>query len=334
GGGSRVRLGYFTTSNLHDLLRNKLYAGVQHYVARGELCEAKAVWEPLVSRDLFDQVQGILKKNHHRYKPDSFKVHPYLLTGLTYCARCGASLCGKSATGRTGKVPYYEHGWLTKKNGTLLKAAYDCRPLRYPARLIEPAVWTEIEKVITDSEFAKDLVTEARRKFDSQTQGSEEDLFKNRIHGVQSQLDALAERLSQLPKGVPAEPIYRQMERLEGHRKAEEANLAAAREAQAEKGTEPAEWPDYIALIEALKAPRKAERGTGDPRAKIIRALVDRVEIQPEGGIKIYFNLARTKIERETKKTKGPGHEGSVPLISASEPLGSRSLTNGWRDRD
>ncbi|MGZ6311385.1 MAG: recombinase zinc beta ribbon domain-containing protein, partial [Bdellovibrionota bacterium] len=276
-----------------------------------------------MSRDLFDQVQGILKKNQYRYKPDSYKVHPYLLTGLTYCGRCGASLCGKSATGRTGKVPYYEHGWLTKKNGTLLKVAYDCRPLRYPARLIEPIVWAEVEKILSDSEFAQDLVIEAKRKFETKTRGSEEELFKNRIHNLKSQLDALAERLSQLPKGVPAEPIYRQMERLESQRKMEEANLHTAREAQAERGTEPAEWPDYIALIEALKAPRKSEPGSVDPRAKIIRALVDRVEIQPDGGIKIYFNLARTKIERETQKTKGPGHEGPVPLILASQPLGS-----------
>ncbi|MGZ6311384.1 MAG: recombinase family protein [Bdellovibrionota bacterium] len=30
GGGCKARLGYFTTSNLHDLLRNKMYVGVQH----------------------------------------------------------------------------------------------------------------------------------------------------------------------------------------------------------------------------------------------------------------------------------------------------------------
>lgn len=44
---------------------------------------------------------------------------------------------------------------------------------------------------------------------------SERGKLKAKLYGVSSQLDALAERLSMLPKTVSATPIFKQMEKLE-----------------------------------------------------------------------------------------------------------------------
>ncbi len=43
----------------------------------------------------------------------------------------------------------------------------------------------------------------------------EQERLKAKVFGLSSQLDALAERLSELPKTISAKPIYQQMERIE-----------------------------------------------------------------------------------------------------------------------
>lgn len=53
----------------------------------------------------------------------------------------------------------------------------------------------------------------------------EQERLKAKIYGLASQLDALAERIAELPKTVSPEPIYRQMERIEGLKKEHEAGL-------------------------------------------------------------------------------------------------------------
>ena len=49
--------------------------------------------------------------------------------------------------------------------------------------------------------------------------------FRAKISGVTSQIDALSERLSELPKGISAAPIYKQLEKLQLINKENEETL-------------------------------------------------------------------------------------------------------------
>lgn len=75
-----------TRSKVHTMLSNPYYAGVISY--RGALYEGRH--EPLVSRELFERVQGILR-SHATGEKD--RVHPHYLRGSIFCARCGSRLC-------------------------------------------------------------------------------------------------------------------------------------------------------------------------------------------------------------------------------------------------
>jgi hypothetical protein len=100
--------------NLHILLRNKAYIGVKAYTQKGEKMEAKAVWEGIVDKTIFQRVGEVLKKNHSTLKPArGINRHPYILSGVSFCMTCG------DYTGRNGKVPYYEHSWATKRDSCL-----------------------------------------------------------------------------------------------------------------------------------------------------------------------------------------------------------------------
>ncbi len=40
-----MRIGHFTVDNLQKMLRNKAYIGVKTYSYKGEIKEAKAIWD-------------------------------------------------------------------------------------------------------------------------------------------------------------------------------------------------------------------------------------------------------------------------------------------------
>lgn len=105
-----MRIGHFTVDNLQKMLRNKAYIGVKTYSYKGEIKEAKAIWDGIVDEMIFHRVNEMLTKNKSKLKPITIhSKHPYLLSGVAFCMTCGDCMPGKSATGRNRKVPYYEH---------------------------------------------------------------------------------------------------------------------------------------------------------------------------------------------------------------------------------
>ncbi len=154
GGGDRMRMGHFTQDNLHGILTNRIYLGIRIYHVNGEAREAQAVWPALIEKETFDQVQALLKKNYRRNKTTLNNRYPFLLSGLVFCGACDDRLPGKSAWGNGGKVPYYEHGWATKRQSMLNKKVFACHPHRVQAKILEPKVWEKVQDVLFESERA------------------------------------------------------------------------------------------------------------------------------------------------------------------------------------
>jgi len=145
-GGGNHRLGFFTVMNVHCFLNNKAYIGIRVYKEKGVTQEAPAAWEPIIEKDVFEEVQKRLKENCSRFKPMTSKNrYPYLLSGLVSCKTCGFSLTGKSAHGNGGKIPYYEHSWSTRRQSGLVKKVFDCKPHRVPAKKLEPLVGMKLK---------------------------------------------------------------------------------------------------------------------------------------------------------------------------------------------
>ena len=215
GGGRLKRVGHFTVDNLQALLRNKIYIGVKCFKVKGVEHEAKAVWPALVDEVTFKRVGKILDRNRFRLKPHKANKLPYLLTGIIQCATCGNPLVGKSATGNGGKIGYYEHAWATKRDSTLTKKVFKCEPHRVPSKKLEPLVWQKFLSLINDPKFVREILTRVRQFHEANPTRKDQERLKAKILGLNSQLEALAERLSELPKGISAAPIYKQMQRLE-----------------------------------------------------------------------------------------------------------------------
>lgn len=112
-------------STIHSILRNRLYTG--EFEWNGRLYRGSH--QPLVSRELWERVQGVLDgrhvKKHRRAK------HDFAFSGLIACGHCGCSIVGEikkqryvyyHCTGYKGRCgePYVREEVLEQRFSTLL----------------------------------------------------------------------------------------------------------------------------------------------------------------------------------------------------------------------
>ena len=90
-------------SKLYKTLANPFYVGLFRY--KGELHEG--THEPLISQELFDQVQTIL---HQRSVPKSRRAEPFRFLGEIHCGECGCAITAE----RQKTYTYYR---CTRKKG-------------------------------------------------------------------------------------------------------------------------------------------------------------------------------------------------------------------------
>ena len=279
---------HLTVENLHHILTNQTYIAVRRYKEHGKMLEAKAMWEPVIDEKLFYRVQKKLKANRSKKKPHSDKRYPYLLSGLTFCGTCVDVMCGKSAHGNGGKIGYYEHSWATKRESCLSKKTFHCEPHRVLAKKLEPLVTEKVGYMLNNKNFAENLFMRLRELRKMDTQGKQHDSLKARLHGITSQIDALAERLADLPKRISPGPIYKQMEILEERKE----QIQKEFEFELKKGERPTDTPISLKDFESFRvALCKLWRDAGNPdtKAKIIQKLIHKIEIA-ETRVKIHFH--------------------------------------------
>ena len=322
GGGGRKRLGYFTVCSLHQILRNKAYLGIKVYTSKGEAKEAKAVWPPIIDELTFKRAGDILTKNKKRYKPPKEGHHTYLFAGLTSCEKCRDAMPGKSAHGNSGKVTYYEHSWLTKRSSTMSKVVLDCGGKhRVPAKKLEPAVWNEIETILSKPEMLKSVFEKVQKKYEENPDKKEKGRIKAKIYGINSQIEALTERLSQIPKNISAAPIFKQMERLEGSKQELEKALSSTT-------TSNAEIVPYETFMEFIQLARKWTKESSSPehKRKIAQKFIQRVAIHDEGA-KVHYFVGKDHYERELALVAGSPKLKEKNISSSSLQFGGPTRT-------
>ncbi|MBY0385202.1 recombinase family protein, partial [bacterium] len=303
GGGSNGRLEFFTNDNLHHILRNKAYKGIKLYKEAGELLEAKAVWEPIVDARIFDRVGLILEKNYRRKKPHKESRYPYLLSGIIFCKKCGAHLSGKSAHGRNGKVPYYEHGWATRRGVVLSQHLFDCgNPRRFSGWKMEELVNSKVLEILSDRSFSEKLFKKAKELHSGNRGDKELKRLEALLTGYNAQLEAITERIAELPKTISAKSFYTQMEKIEDKRREAESLLLTARQNMALVARTPVAVDDYWQFVKQLKM--VFEQGDVQIKEKIIKRLIHKIEVNPE-EVTLHMIVDENVVPRE------PGKKGS-----------------------
>ena len=317
-GGGNFRLGFFTVDVLHRILRRKAYIGLRDYIDGSKKIDVKAVWRPIVDARKFARVQEMLSENRHSKKPFSCKkTFPYILTGIVSCQTCGDPMCGGSAHGKYKKYAYYIHGWASKKCSTMIRPAFKCNPHRVSASKLEEAVFKNIRSLVENPGFVKEMMEKVKRVHQQNGTNKEMKRLKLKVSSCNASLEALAERLGELPSAVSAKPIYGQMEKLE---KAKAEALERLQELESNSGPAqelPADFEDYQKFLNFMGKALSAQTAP-EIKAKILKRLLYKVEITPQGAILRYY-VGKNKIGRVEKSTS--------PHFFDSEC--SDTLTNG-----
>ena len=332
GGGNMMRLGHFTVDGLCRLLKNKAYIGIKVYTQKGESKEVKAVWDAIVDPATFQKVGEQLAKNHHKLKKLRGKnPFPYLLSGVSFCMSCGDHMPGKSATGRIGKVAYYEHCGAAKRESTLKEKLCKCFPYRVLAKKIEPLVWSEFCKFLEDEKFVLSLMNKARQMHEAQDEHKERRRLKAKLAGFNSQLEALAERIAILPKTVSPVPLFNQMEKLEMAKVEVEEKLLKVKEQNIEQRLVPLATLEQFTEFAKTTLKKNADFLL---KRRIMQKIIQRIEIGEE-SIRIVWNLDKDHYNRENRFLSEQillAKEGKR-LLSAFKDFGSSTLTNGHPTR-
>jgi len=106
----RRTAGPLPVSNIHAILRNRLYSG--DFDWNGRRC--KGCHQPLVTRELWDRVQVLDGRNARKLRKGS---RDFAFSGLMNCGHCGCALVGEIKKGSLRLLPL--HGLQGKMPRTL-----------------------------------------------------------------------------------------------------------------------------------------------------------------------------------------------------------------------
>ncbi len=129
------------------ILSSSFYVGLFKY--NKETYEGKH--EPIVSKDVFDKVQTVLKQ---RGKPQKTKNAPQVLCGLLSCATCGMSITGEQKTKRqkNGNIHTYSYYRCTKKSKSIV-----CNEPHIREKDLVDEVSSTLKSYILPKDWAVDL---------------------------------------------------------------------------------------------------------------------------------------------------------------------------------
>ncbi len=151
-----------------------------------------------------------------------------------------------------------------------------------------------MKKIILDKNFAGKLLDQTKLLYDNNSALKEKDGLKAKLHGIETQLDALAERLTQLPKSVSGKPFFKQMEKLEAGKIEIEEKLFRLKDTGQIQDPSVA-LKTYEAFRESLKI-LVNDGFTGDTKMALIRRLVHKVRVKPD-GIEIEYYMGERYFE-------------------------------------
>lgn len=297
--GIRTKRGSLTWgySSLHRMLKNEAYAGTAYFskeipvepkdrrsdatyrrrLKTSQRKRDRSEWIPvpvaaIIDRATWERAQERLQENAH-FNPRNNKRNFYLLRGLLKCGACGHALSGQAGYGT-----YYECRGL-KPLG--LKMTERCHARKVRTDRIEPIVWEAVKELLDDPEaILEQLHLEEEAKQERAAAGPE---VRRGLERRLTELDAEEMQVVRLFRGGKI---------------GEEILDAQLREVAQERSTVSDELQAYSDAEEAQEAVCSVETGIrefcasmrdglehldAEGRQQVLRLLVDRIEIDPDG---------------------------------------------------
>ena len=270
------RTGLYRSSNsISCALRNKTYLGIRKC---GDI-ETHDAHEPLVSRELWDQVQATLRTRPARggswpqgHPHAKHITSPYLLSGMIRCAKCGSAMIGSFDKLKSGtRWRFYVCG-KRKRQGLA-----GCDTGKLKADLVEGEVMRHVMDQVLTTEAVDRLLTEVNQRLSKGTS-----TLDGRIEVLERSLsatDRAIRNLLDLAERDGSEAARDRLQQRESERTQVQSELRSSR-LQRDRGR--LEVSREV-LSDALNSIRDDLSAGGlDGKRKVLRSFVNRIEAQKE----------------------------------------------------
>lgn len=205
--------------------------------------------------------------------------------------------------------------------------------MRFQAKLLEPAVWAEVIKLIENPDFAKKLLDKALKIYGKNSKTTKLEKMALKTKALTKQLEALAEHLAKIPKDMDPTPIFEQMRKIEKDKKDLKEQMESFKEALSEK--KPMAFKDYRSFLEGIGKLLKTNNSP-ELRRKVCERLIHKIELMPEGFI-IHFYMGSDSLSGPNQLGVSLNAGSALKLIEnksrkkleSIQKNGSNSLQNG-----
>ncbi len=279
--------------HVYRVLNNPIYLGEVTHKSKRYPGEHEAI----VPRPLWDQAHAILARNHRARGAETRTKQPALLRGILKCGHCHCSM-GPTYTNRHGRMYRYYHCMRAAREGT------DSCPTRtLAAGEIEGAVIEHLRGVFR----APELVAATFRAAREQMTQHLEQLAQQRTD-AELTLQTLREETERLTASEASLPVSTRLGELRSQMEEQELAL---HHLNGEIETANAAVFTEQEVIDALSALDPVwEQLFPNEQARIVKLLVDRVEVHPKGaevhlrvdGLRSLVDELRDNASTETKE--------------------------------
>lgn len=298
--GKNIKKTYTTNlwkiSSVNHILNNQVYIGniVQrqfdkvNYKSKKKIKLPEDQWiiaenmhEPIISKEIFNQVQNIKKLKSGIGK----KKYDYLLKGLVYCAECGAKMTVRKSYKKNKKKPYVDKPYFCCKtnidyrNGT-------CSLHYFQEEKLNKIVLKRLKAMLTRYSNKEDLENKYNSKNNdmSNIKQFEKELntYKNKIEVIEK---AISDLYMDRAKGILSnDDFYKIKDGLDNDRTRYQEKV---KDLEIMLINNKAKNKDDSRKQKVIDSFLKLE----NPDKQLISELIKRIEIDENKNVKIYFNF-------------------------------------------
>jgi len=201
--GFRTRNGeHWSSTSVKRILQNPMYYGALTYNKRKsygktsrprpeeEHIIVENVFEPIVSKDLYDEVQDIISSR--RNKPYPRRNSPYLLSCLVKCGFCGSTMYGYTLHDHRKEGRIYKY---YRCNGHVSKGSSVCQGNTIDMDTLNNLIVNELKSFKTDPGKLKERLKDYQIEYDRQTRPllSQKKDIKQRLERIEKRVSRLFE---------------------------------------------------------------------------------------------------------------------------------------------
>ncbi|MEK7790232.1 MAG: recombinase family protein [Deltaproteobacteria bacterium] len=294
GGLPRVGSKTFMVHSLRHILTNPVYIAKVSVNENGKTVLFPAQWPLIIEQSVFEAVRERLSKNKDRFKPDTYKRHPYVLSGILECGLCGQALVGKSAHGRNGKHFYYAHGSQIRRNSVTKNPGCHCSIGSLKAIPLEQTMMRRLNALIGQPEVVSVFLEKARE--DQNTSAIERRIKdqKQLIDENQEKIEKVLSHLESLPTGSRAHSLYDRLTQLEEKKKKLQEDLNRL-ETELLTQIEIIDPEAYVGFLKRLTS--HLEEASPQMQRRLIRSVIQKIIVHQD-QIEAYYFAAKDTVER------------------------------------